>query len=55
MTSSKNITAAQDIGDQGGTKTMAGMRADYNAHAHPVSGVQGGNDSVLSDPPDQSQ
>lgn len=29
----QNITAAGNVADQGGTKTMAGMRAAYNSHA----------------------
>ena len=29
-----NVTAAGNIADQGGAKSMAGMRADYNAHRH---------------------
>lgn len=34
ITSGKSITAAQDVADQGGTKTMAGMRATFNPHTH---------------------
>lgn len=29
-----NITSDADIGDQGGTKTMAGMRGVFNPHTH---------------------
>lgn len=32
IVSTKNITAALDIADQGGAKTMATMRSDYNSH-----------------------
>jgi phage gp45-like len=32
-----DITAGGDVADQGGTKTMAGMRADYNSHKHGTS------------------
>jgi phage baseplate assembly protein gpV len=32
--SGKSITAAIDIKDQGGAKSMAGMRAAYQAHTH---------------------
>ena len=34
VTGGKNITAAKDIADQGGGKTMAGMRGTYNGHHH---------------------
>lgn len=30
-----SITSDQDVFDQGGTKSMAGMRAVYNGHTHP--------------------
>lgn len=38
ITSGANITAAGDVADQGGAKTMAGMRTAYNAHTQVVSG-----------------
>jgi hypothetical protein len=34
VTCGKNITAAKDIADQGGSHTMAGMRGTYNGHHH---------------------
>lgn len=34
ITSGATVTAAADVRDQGGTKSMAGMRAAYNAHKH---------------------
>lgn len=34
VTGGKNITAAQNVADQGGSKTMAGMRSAYNGHHH---------------------
>ena len=37
ITSGTNITAAGDVADQGGAKTMAGMRAAYNGHKHGTS------------------
>jgi len=33
-----NITASGDVADQGGAKTMAGMRAVYNGHSHSALG-----------------
>jgi Type VI secretion system/phage-baseplate injector OB domain len=33
ITATQNVTAGQDVGDQGGTKTMAGMRQAFNNHA----------------------
>lgn len=37
VTSGGAITAAGNVADQGGAKTMAGMRANYNAHKHGTS------------------
>ncbi|MCL1618328.1 phage baseplate assembly protein V [Ralstonia pseudosolanacearum] len=34
ITGGANMTAAGDVGDQGGTKTMAGMREAHNTHRH---------------------
>lgn len=34
VASGASITAAGDVADQGGTKTMAAMRASYNGHKH---------------------
>lgn len=39
ITGDANITAANDIADQGGAKTMAGMRNAHNAHEHPVTAI----------------
>jgi phage baseplate assembly protein V len=39
--SQANIKAANNVADQGGTKTMAGMRTTYDSHTHPDP--QGGN------------
>ena len=36
------IQAVGDIKDQGGTKTMAGMRTAYNSHTHAENGDGGG-------------
>jgi len=41
VTSGANITAVGNVGDQGGAKTMAGMRAVFNPHTH--SDPQGGS------------
>lgn len=38
ISSGADITAAGDVSDQGGTKTMAGMRDTFNGHTQPVSG-----------------
>lgn len=37
ITSQANITAVGEVADAGGTKTMSGMRAVFNAHTQPVS------------------
>jgi phage baseplate assembly protein V len=37
ITSGANITAAGNVADQGGAKTMAGMRGAYNGHTHGAS------------------
>lgn len=55
ITSGQSITAAQDVSDQGGSKTMVGMRAAYDAHHHPVPGVEGGDSTVTSETPDTPQ
>jgi phage baseplate assembly protein V len=34
ITSGANITAAGNVADAGGAKTMAGMRGTYNGHTH---------------------
>ena len=57
LTVSKNIigqasiTAAQDVADQGGTKTMAGMRQVFDAHTH--GGTDSHGDSLTTSPPAQ--
>lgn len=35
INSDSDITAAGDVADQGGVKTMAGMRTAHNTHEHP--------------------
>jgi hypothetical protein len=42
-----NVVAAGDVADAGGTKTMAAMRAVFNAHDHVEHGTGGG----ITDPP----
>lgn len=37
VTAGADVTAAGDVGDQGGSRTMAGMRAVYNGHKHGTS------------------
>ena len=32
-----NVTADRNVADQGGAKTMAGMRDVFNGHTQPVS------------------
>lgn len=39
----RDIIADRDIGDQGGAKTMKGMRTTFNGHKHPENNVAGGN------------
>nr|WP_308005887.1 phage baseplate assembly protein V [Xanthomonas albilineans] len=53
ITCEASITAAQDVGDQRGTKTMAGMRAVFNGHTH--SGTDSHGDSFNSKPPNSTQ
>ncbi len=50
-----NITCAGDMLDNSGTNahTAADTRAVYTSHRHPVPSVQGGSDTVTSDPPDE--
>jgi hypothetical protein len=51
-----SISAAGSITDStgsGNTKTMADMRNVYNGHQHSVPGVEGGGDTVTSNPPNQ--
>jgi phage baseplate assembly protein V len=35
VSASGSVTAAVDVSDQGGAKTMAGMRSAFNTHTHP--------------------
>lgn len=53
ITSDASITAAQDVGDQGGTKTMAGMRSVFDAHTH--SGTDSHGDGFTTAPPNSQQ
>jgi phage baseplate assembly protein V len=55
ITSGASITAANNVSDQGGAKSMSGMRATYNSHTHPVTSVQSGGSTVTSNPPNQPQ
>jgi phage baseplate assembly protein V len=43
--SGSNIQAANNVADQGGTKTMAGMRVTFNNHTHTEHGDGGGTTS----------
>lgn len=50
----QTIAAAGDITDltgSGNSQTMHAMREAYNIHDHDVEEVQGGNDTVVSNPP----
>lgn len=38
-----NITVQGNVADQGGAKTMAGMRSTYNGHTHPENNTPGGS------------
>ncbi|GGH55225.1 baseplate assembly protein [Comamonas phosphati] len=53
ITSDASITAAQDVGDQGGAKTMAGMRSVFDAHTH--SGTDSHGDGFTTTPPNSQQ
>ena len=53
ITSEMNITAAGEIADHGGTKSMSGMRATFNGHDH--NGEDSHGDSFVTDPPNQQQ
>ena len=53
MTCDQTITAAQDVADQGGAKTMAGMRATYNGHTH--SGTDSHGDGFTTAVPNQQE
>lgn len=45
ITGGANIQAAANVADQGGAKTMAGMRQVFNQHTHPENGTGGGTTS----------
>lgn len=53
LTCDQSITAAQDVADQGGGKTMAGMRATYNGHTH--SGTDSHGDGFTTTVPNQQE
>ncbi len=53
LTCDQSITAAQDVADQGGGKTMAGMRATYNGHTH--SGTDSHGDGFTTAMPNQQE
>ena len=53
ITCDASITAAQDVGDQGGAKTMAGMRSVFDAHTH--SGTDSHGDGFTTNPPNSKQ
>lgn len=44
ITTDANVTAAGDVSDQGGEKSMAGMRDVYNGHTHPENDEGGPTD-----------
>lgn len=53
ITGEASITAAQDVADAGGAKTMAGMRAIFDCHDH--NGTDDHGDGFVTDPPNQQQ
>ena len=53
LTCDQTITAAHDVADQGGGKTMAGMRATYNSHTH--SGTDSHGDGFTTAVPNQQE
>ncbi|WP_233863474.1 phage baseplate assembly protein V [Paraburkholderia adhaesiva] len=53
ITSGQSITAAQNVSDQGGAKSMQSMRATYNGHEH--NGTDSHGDSFTTNPPNQQQ
>lgn len=55
ITGDASITAAQDVADQGGAQTMAGMRSVFNGHTHLIEHIQGGSSQVSSDKPGQQE
>nr|WP_311528710.1 phage baseplate assembly protein V [uncultured Ralstonia sp.] len=53
ITGDASITATHDVGDQGGAKTMAGMRSVFDAHTH--SGTDSHGDGFTTTPPNSQQ
>ena len=51
ISSAASIIATEDIGDQGGSKTMADMRATYDEHSHVLTGVAGGSGTLTTQTP----
>jgi phage baseplate assembly protein V len=51
----ENITAAGDVADADGAKTMAGMREVYDGHTHAVVNVANGSSTVTTNEPTQSE
>ena len=52
------VSAAGDITDNtssGNSQTMAKMRSIYDGHSHPVTGVQSGSSTVITNPPNQQE
>lgn len=49
-----NITAGGNITDNNGTQgaSLKALRDAFNSHRNPVSGVQSGSSTILSNPPD---
>ena len=45
ITGGANIQAANNVADQGGAKTMSGMRQVFDQHTHPENGTGGGTTS----------
>lgn len=55
ITGEANITAAQNVADQGGAKTMAGMRQVFNSHDHVVAHVQSGSSQITTAVPGEQE
>jgi uncharacterized protein involved in type VI secretion and phage assembly len=53
----QNVTSKADIQDNtaSNSHTMSQMRAIYNSHTHPVTGVQSGGSTVTSNAPTQQE
>lgn len=50
ITAGTNITATNNVLDQAGTKSMAGMRTVFNTHTHPENNAPGGSTSATGTP-----